>query len=268
MKKKNLSYVYLLLLIFAIGILGFTTVSGVAAAEPNITSDDQSSVMNMKIMGVSVLKNGDPVSTIVYDGEGGWDKAETTTLFGSDASLKVGETIDASLTIANGIDNEDEKINVYTRVIIYKYWMEDNEKDFSADPAKIHVALKNVSGNVNSDLGWNMVGNDEDAAGTWLLDSQTNEKIILYYDSLLEAGDVSAEFMKGLEIDGSIKNDYKTEYLDDGKTIIGYDYLYNGKSIKIEVELDAIQDHSAEKAIKAAWGKNVTVNDGNLSLND
>ncbi len=267
MKKKNLSYVYLLLLIFAIGILGFTTVSGVAAAEPNITSDDQSSVMNMKIMGVSVLKNGDPVSTIVYDGEGGWDKTETTALFGSDASLKVGESMDASLTVANGIDNEENKINVYTRVIIYKYWMEDNEKDFSADPAKIHVALKNVSGNVNSDLGWNMTGSDENA-GSWLLDSQTNEKIILYYDSLLEPGDVSAEFMKGLEIDGSIKNEYKTEYLDDGKTMIGYDYLYNGKSIKIEVELDAVQDHSAAKAIKAAWGRYVTVNNGKLSLND
>ena len=268
MKKMNLSYVYLLLLILSIGILGFSTVSCVAAAEPSIKSKDQSSVMNMKIMGVSVLKDGETVSSIVYDGEGNWERTvDTGKIFGDDASLKVGETIDASFTIAND-GSEDERINVYTRVIIYKYWKDENGKDFQADPSKIHIMLKNVSGNINSDLGWYLTSeSDEPQSGTWLLDSQTNEKIILYYDSLLEPGDVSAVFMEGMQLDNSIKKDYETVYVDEDHTIIAYDYAYNGKSFVVEVEVDAVQDHSAEEAIKAAWGRNVTVSDGKLALN-
>ena len=49
-------------------------------------------------------------------------------------------------------------------------------------------------------------------------------------------------------------------------TTITTTYDYDGVSFRIEVEVDAVQEHNAEDAIWSAWGKRVTVNDGILSL--
>lgn len=49
-------------------------------------------------------------------------------------------------------------------------------------------------------------------------------------------------------------------------TFIKTTYDYDGKQFRVEVEVDAVQDHNAEEAILSAWGRNVTVENGKLSL--
>ena len=51
-----------------------------------------------------------------------------------------------------------------------------------------------------------------------------------------------------------------------GKNIT-YVYEYNGYTFTVEAEVDAVQTHNAEAAIKSAWGVSVVVSEnGNLSL--
>ena len=42
---------------------------------------------------------------------------------------------------------------------------------------------------------------------------------------------------------------------------------YDGVSFRVEVEVDAVQEHNAEDAVWSAWGKRISVGeDGILSL--
>ena len=43
-------------------------------------------------------------------------------------------------------------------------------------------------------------------------------------------------------------------------------YDYDGVEFRLEAKVDAVQEHNAEAAIRSAWGKEVTVADGRLSL--
>ena len=52
----------------------------------------------------------------------------------------------------------------------------------------------------------------------------------------------------------------------EGKTIRTV-YLHDGAYMSVEAEVDAVQTHNAEEAIKSAWGVDVTVGaDGTLEL--
>ena len=74
-------------------------------------------------------------------------------------------------------------------------------------------------------------------------------------------------FADSLIIDDSIAKKVSQETETNGNyTTITTTYDYDGVSFRIEVEVDAVQEHNAEDAIWSAWGKRVTVNDGILSL--
>ncbi|MBQ6126497.1 MAG: hypothetical protein IJI77_05720 [Erysipelotrichaceae bacterium] len=258
MKKKNLSYVYLLLLILAMGILVFTTVNGVAAATPNIISDEQTSHMDMDKIGVALQKadsNGDftDISTIVYNSGGEWSITSSGNLFDDDASLKPGKTIDAQFRVKNY-----GEIGEYVRAIIYKYWVDEKGN-------------KIADADISPDMIIPILSSDS----AWIKDMETDEKIFLYYSKMLETDDATTVFLTGVKIDGEIKKYYDAKeyvyYKEDGsvdytKTV--YDYKYNGKSFVIEVEVDAVQGHHPKEAIRSAWGKNVTIeNDMITALN-
>ena len=59
------------------------------------------------------------------------------------------------------------------------------------------------------------------------------------------------------------------EVTADGKELktITYVYEYNGYTFSVDVEVDAVQTHNAQAAIKSAWGVDVNVEeDGSLRL--
>ena len=51
----------------------------------------------------------------------------------------------------------------------------------------------------------------------------------------------------------------------DGNTI-RYTYKYDGYSFHVDAEVDAVQTHNAQEAIKSAWGVDVSVNDDETVL--
>lgn len=252
MTKKTLPLKYLALILIAFGLLVFTAVTG-TLAEPNIQSDVQTSNMEMKQIGVSLQKKNNSsedftsIAKIEYNGS--W-VTDVSDLF-ANTTAGAGKTIPVQLRVYN-----NGNIGEFVRVTVYKYWVDENgKKRFDLDPGFIQIDKNGISEN-------------------WLVDSESDEKTVMYYNTMLSPEQASEIFMNGISIDGKIKNEYEKtvdEYKEGNKTYTRttYSYAYDGKQFKINVEVDAVQDHHAEDAIKSSWGKKVTINeikdaDGNV----
>ena len=109
----------------------------------------------------------------------------------------------------------------------------------------------------------------------WIKDeknsAKTEEREIYYYNKLLKAGeDTSATPLTGtLTIDQLVGLKVNKDIIEgeDGKKTIIVSYKYDGWKFCVEADVDAVQDHNAEDAIRSAWGRDVTISNGTLSLN-
>jgi hypothetical protein len=108
----------------------------------------------------------------------------------------------------------------------------------------------------------------------WVVDTQasTSERTVLYYTKVLAVGESTPSLSDTLRIDPAIGTKVvetiETEVVG-GKTYqtVTYVYEYDGYTFHLEAEVDAVQTHNAEAAIKSAWGIGVNVSeDGSLSL--
>ena len=132
------------------------------------------------------------------------------------------------------------KINEYVRVIVYKYWLDEDGNKFPEMDSK-WIKLGFVEGN-----GWTI-----DAEST------TEERTVLYYAPLLEAGKDTTEFLESIVIDkAATKKITKTETGEGNVTKISWTYDYNGKQFCIEVYVDGVQEHNIADAKISAWGVN------------
>ena len=97
---------------------------------------------------------------------------------------------------------------------------------------------------------------DEDASG--------DEREIYYYTDIVASEATTEALITELTIDPQISKELiRTENADN---IITYVYKYDGYTFVVEAEAQAVQTHNAESAIKSAWGGDVTITDGSLSL--
>lgn len=259
-KKKALPYIYFSLFVCSLALLTATTVLG-AQALPSQQSGEYTSDLQMYEIGIAI-QEGDEETDV-------WKDIATEPGVTSNGAFQ--SIIDAG--IVPGVIYDDNfrvkntgTIDEYVRVVIYKYWTDNGKKDFSADAGLIDLGLSDSE--------------------NWIVDEKnsTDEKTILIYAYPISAASITDEgetvsagttdvFLESLSINGDIKKDYKviekTEHTDKGATYttIVYDYAYNGKGFKIELEADGVQTHHAEDAIKSAWGRDVSIaDDGKLSL--
>ena len=105
---------------------------------------------------------------------------------------------------------------------------------------------------------------------SWLLDeeSTTEERIVVYYNKILPAGEDLSKtpLCDTLTIDRRVADKATQTVTDDGKTIVTK-YDYDGWQFCLEAEVDAVQTHNAEDAIRSAWGRDVNISDdGTLTL--
>ena len=154
----------------------------------------------------------------------------------------MGQAYKEALSVKN-IGSIDE----FVRVSIYRYWEDkDGKKLTTLDPAMIDLHL-------TADNGW---VKDEAASST--------ERIVLYYTSVLPAGETSAPFADTLTVNGKLP--YKVEQSIDDAGIITTTYVYDDVTFRVDVQADAVQTHNAEAAVKSAWGRTVKVSGESLSL--
>jgi len=250
-KNKTLPRLYFAAFIVALSLLTFTTVLG-ARAVPNEESDPYQTNLEMYNIGIYIQEKaaGAEDWEDIAKVAGGKGNAFSSL---SEKAFETGADYENLLRVYNS-----GSIDEYVRVVVYKYWVnEDGSKDYKGDAGLIELNLS-----------------DSD---NWIVDEKnsTNEKTILFYKTPLAVGASSDTFLDGLKLSGDIKKDYKKiseeTTSEDGKvkyTTIIYDYAYNGKSFKVEVEADGVQTHHADDAIKSAWGRDVTIaGNGELSLN-
>ena len=209
--------VTLTLLALALVLLGGSTLGGARAAL-TVESQDYTSRIEVKSIDVALVENDETVS-------------DTLNLTGGE-KLAVGKTYDERLAVKN-----TGKIGEYVRVSVYKYWLDENgDKYPDMDSKWIELGLTTGS-------GWSV-----DSGSTY--DNQ--ERIVLYYSDPLAPDEVSNPFMDSFTV-----NKQAGRLVTQTKgNVIHTTYVYNDKSLCLEVHVDGVQEHNADTAKLSAWGVN------------
>ena len=253
------------LFVVAAALLLTSTIGGARAAIMQETRVYQSQVQ-MQDIGVTLLESAkaggsyDNISwrNYVVDengrANGTWNQHTgelLTKMIPEGKQLQVGRWYDEFLTIAN-----TGTIDQYSRVTIYKYWVDENgDKVTTMSPDLIQINLTNL---------------DSD----WILDKEASkgERIVLYYNRILKSGEQANPFTDKILIDGQgVKLEptveTKTETVNGRTKVIKVTtYKYDGATFVLQAEVDAVQTHNAEDAIRSAWGRIVSIQNGTLSL--
>lgn len=241
-------------LLFASALLLALSALGSAQAALTIYSETYSAGVEISSIGVSLMENGKRVSYRDYK-DGQWDTNQRPGellqhLAGDKGTGKIipGKAYEERLSVQNSGD-----IDSYVRVIVYKDWQDaKGHRDPSLSPELIDLHLTRNTG--------------------WIVDEKasTRERTVLYYREILPAQQESRPLSDTLKIDSSIAKKVKEKKISEdgeGRKTITTEYLYDGYKFTLTAEVDAVQTHNAQDAIKSAWGVDVDVAaDGTLSL--
>lgn len=226
---------YLLLALAAVLLLG----SAVGSTRAALTYYSENYTAEIKIyqIGVSLLENGNVVSSRNYDNNAFKETSGEllTNMLGKDEKLQLGKKYDETLTVKNS-----GSIDEYVRVRIYKYWTEEGSdcKVTTLSPDLIKLNLVNQGQWINPEP-----------------DAKNKECTELYYKGVLPSGATAANFAEGISIDGQLANEVEiTEKNEGGHKTITTTYKYDGVKFHVNVEVDAVQTHNAQDAIRSAWG--------------
>jgi hypothetical protein len=244
----------------AAGLLIFSSVGGTQAAL-TYYSENYTSRFEMYDIGVTLTENGNRISYRDYvpDSDYVWSTHRGMLLehmIPDGEELKLGKAYPENLAISNSGMNSGKSVDTYSRVIVYKYWLDENgNKVTELDPDLIEVNYVNL-------------GTD------WILDTQysTPERTVLYYNKLLKVGETSPAFADSITINDMLATKVtqtKGTRVENGKTYttLTTTYDYDGVIFVLEAVVNSIQNHNAEQAAKSVWGRDIAIAaDGSLSL--
>ena len=244
-KKRSFPFRPALLLGAAAVLLLGSTVGSTRAAL-TYYSENYAAQVSMSSIGVTLLENGERVSSRDYRDDGEWSETTgelLTNMLGEGEKFTPGKSYQEKLSVENS-----GNIDAFVRVIITKSWQDaGGNKATELDPELIQLELTEGSGWVRHD------GED-----------YSPERMVFYYTEALAPGTVTGFLSDSIRIDPAIAKDVTVVTQDDGTT--RYEYTYNGYKFCLEAEVDAVQMHNAEDAIKSAWGVDVTVSDDGRAI--
>lgn len=230
MRRFNTKKAVLILSALFIVLVGMIAVLRSGSTQAALTeSEEQTLEITMSELGVSVLENSKETSTLYADFKG--------------VSLDPGRTYTDKISVKNSGAYDE-----YVRVVVKKYWQDSTGKRVNLSPAYICL----VTGS-----GW-----------TENTKEQTTEQSVWYCNNYVAVGAESSPVFTGFYIDSDVFTNVGknvTSITDNNVTTITYDY--DDLTFKVEIEAQAIQYNSADKAIKSAWGvTNVTASGGTVSV--
>lgn len=249
MKKKKFPFrVTTAVLLSASAVLLIGSTVGSTRAALTYYSENYGAEVTVSNIGVSLLENGETVSRRDYDSNGEWNETSGALLADlQEETIVPGKEYDEALAVSNS-----GSIDSYVRVILNKSWTDsEGSTDQNLSPELIDL-------NLLTDNGWII---DEDAS--------TAERTILYYTNILPAGDTTPALSDTVRIDPAVADKVTEEVTTDenGYKTITFTYAYDGYTFELEAEVNAVQTHNAQDAIKSAWGVDVDVaDDGTISL--
>lgn len=249
MKKKKFPFrVTTAVLLSASAVLLIGSTVGSTRAALTYYSENYGAEVMVSNIGVSLLENGETVSRRDYDSNGEWNETSGALLADlQEETIVPGKEYDEALAVSNS-----GSIDSYVRVILNKSW---TDSEGSTDP---NLSPELIDLNLLTDNGWII---DEDAS--------TAERTILYYTNILPAGDTTPALSDTVRIDPAVADKVTEEVTTDenGYKTITFTYAYDGYTFELEAEVNAVQTHNAQDAIKSAWGVDVDVaDDGTISL--
>lgn len=249
MKKKKFPFrVTTAVLLSASAVLLIGSTVGSTRAALTYYSENYGAEVTVSNIGVSLLENGETVSRRDYDSNGEWNETSGALLADlQEETIVPGREYDEALAVSNS-----GSIDSYVRVILNKSW---TDSEGSTDP---NLSPELIDLNLLTDNGWII---DEDAS--------TAERTILYYTNILPAGDTTPALSDTVRIDPAVADKVTEEVTTDenGYKTITFTYAYDGYTFELEAEVNAVQTHNAQDAIKSAWGVDVDVaDDGTISL--
>ena len=245
MKKKKKSFPKksaLLLTASALLLIGSTV--GSTRAALTYYSENYSAQIEMQNIGVSLLENGDVVSSQNFTSKNQQEVKDgelLTGLLGKNEEFAPGKKYKEELSVQNS-----GNIDTFVRVILTKSW-------------------QNKEGKKNTTLSPDLIELNFLTANGWVVADQqtTDERTVLYYTKAVKAGDTTPALSDTLRIDPKIATDVEKTVKDN---TITYTYKYGDYTFHIDAEVDAVQTHNAKDAIKSAWGVDVNVSDDETSL--
>ena len=249
MKKKKFPFrVTTAVLLSASAVLLIGSTVGSTRAALTYYSENYGAEVTVSNIGVSLLENGETVSRRDYDSNGEWNETSGALLADlQEETIVPGKEYDEALAVSNS-----GSIDSYVRVILNKSWTDsEGSTDQNLSPELIDL-------NLRTDHGWII---DEDAS--------TAERTILYYTNILPAGETTPALSDTVRIDPAVADKVTEEVTTDenGYKTITFTYAYDGYTFELEAEVNAVQTHNAQDAIKSAWGVDVDVaDDGTISL--
>ena len=264
--------------ILAAGLLLFAGIGGARAAL-QVYSDNYKLEGELYDIGItlneSTSKDGADAKAVAWrnyrgdgevDGEnadGTWDETKGELVTENNAKMKadgkivaLGKLYPEYLSVTNS-----GNVNEYVRATVYTYWTKNDKKATSLDPTKIHVIPS--AANVGKGKAW-----VEDTRS----DTRTDERRVFYYTKLLNKGATTPAFTEAFSVDPAValqvtKTETKTEVIDGEKyTTFKTTYDYDGAKFVVKVIVDAVQEHNAQPAAISAWGPNISISGGTLSL--
>ena len=249
MKKKKFPFrVTTAVLLSASAVLLIGSTVGSTRAALTYYSENYGAEVTVSNIGVSLLENGETVSRRDYDSNGEWNETSGALLADlQEETIVPGKEYDEALAVSNS-----GSIDSNVRVILNKSW---TDSEGSTDP---NLSPDLIDLNLLTDNGWII---DEDAS--------TAERTILYYTNILPAGETTPALSDTVRIDPAVADKVTEEVATDenGYKTITFTYAYDGYTFELEAEVNAVQTHNAQDAIKSAWGVDVDVaDDGTISL--
>ena len=246
MKKNKILFpkkVALLLGAAAVLLLGSTV--GSTRAALTYYSENYSAQMNLKHIGVSLVENGQVVSSRDYVSGNEWsgntEGKLLANMLGENEKFTPGKQYDEAISVTNSGD-----IDTFVRVIITKSWKDkEGKKNTELSPDLIELNFPENSGWVISE------------------EQSTKERTVLYYTKALAPGESSSNLSDTIRINESVAA--QVEKVTDGSKIT-YRYKYDGYTFNLDAEVDAVQTHNAKDAIKSAWGVDVGVSGDETSI--
>lgn len=229
--RRTAALCVIALLLFAIG-----GVVGVRAAL-GITSENYIAEFELQDLDVILMENGTGVTDLDY-----------TLLTGIKENLRPGYAYDEVLTAKN-----NGTTKMYLRINLRKYWKDpDGNKTTLLDPDMIHLTY----------------GNKDYNSSDWVINPQetTAERTTYYYRTVLDSGAVTKPLVDSFSVDSQLVDDSNVSITQKGDTVT-YTYIYNGYKACIEADVQGLQNHNPNDAIKSLWGiNNVHVADEKLSV--
>lgn len=250
-------------LIAAIVLMAAGAIGTFAAANaPSIQSEEYKAEFYLDHLQVHLLENGEDVcgGQNILDGSSKIDGEFVQYLGYKDGvlgSVEPGMLYKEELAARNGQD-----IPIYVRMTVRKYWVKVDKDGTAGDKTTV----------LEPDLIHLTYGDKDYNTSAWTLDESvsTEESKTYYYKKSLAGGKDSEVLFDQLIIDNKLAEKEKDEVTTDektGVTTIKYIYKYDGCAFIIEADVQAIQTHNANDAIKSQWGvSNVKASGGKLTV--